>query len=106
MRQSNVIVFNVHTHTHYRCDTSKQGAASVMRLKADSDRVKEVYKELSAFATRKHTNGNSKFAGHSVASMIYILILLKDKVALTCDQLMQMCSVQVIGWSNVLLLAM
>ena len=51
-------VFNVHTHAHYRCDPSKQGAASVMRLKADSDRVKEVYKELSAFATRKHTNGS------------------------------------------------
>ena len=37
-----VIVFNVHTHAHYRCDPSKQGAASVMRLKDDSDRVKEV----------------------------------------------------------------
>ena len=32
-----------------------------MRLKADSDRVKEVCKELSAFATRRHTNGNSMF---------------------------------------------
>ena len=75
MRHSNVTVFNVHTHAHYRCDPSKQGAASVMRLKADSDRVKEVYKELSAFATRRHTNGNSKFAGHSVASMIYVIVV-------------------------------
>ena len=52
------MVFNVHTHCRY--DTSKQGASSVMRLKGDSDRVKEVYKELSAFATMRHTNGNSK----------------------------------------------
>ena len=42
-----------------RSDPSKQGAVSVMRLKAGSDRVKEVYEELSAFATRRHTNGNS-----------------------------------------------
>ena len=56
VRQNNVVVL-VHIAALCRSDPSKQGAASVMRLKADSDRVNEVYKELSAFATRRHTNG-------------------------------------------------
>ena len=47
----------MHIAIRCRSDPSKQGAASVMRLKTDSHRVKEVYKELSAFATRRHTNG-------------------------------------------------
>ena len=42
-------MLNVYTHAHYRCDPSKQGAASVMRLKADSDRVKEVHIHQEAY---------------------------------------------------------
>ena len=82
MRQNNVMVFNVHIYIYCRCDPSKQSAASVMRLKADSDRVKDVYKELSAFATRRDTNGNSKFVGLSDIAAV----LLKN-MALTCYHL-------------------
>ena len=48
----------------------------MMRLKADSDRVKEVYRELSAFATRRHKNGNSDLS--DIAA-----VLLKN-IAFTC----------------------
>jgi len=40
-----------------RSSPNQQGAASVIRLKADSTRIKEVYKELSMFITNKNSNG-------------------------------------------------
>ncbi|XP_065882745.1 AP-5 complex subunit beta-1-like isoform X1 [Dysidea avara] len=52
---------HIRNNEYSKSSPNQQGAASVIRLKADSVRTKEVYKELSMFTTNKNSNGLNHF---------------------------------------------
>ncbi|XP_065919175.1 AP-5 complex subunit beta-1-like isoform X1 [Dysidea avara] len=52
---------HIRNNEYSKFSPNQQGAASVIRLKVDSVRTKEVYKELSMFTTNKNSNGLNHF---------------------------------------------